>query len=394
MTSKWPVVPLGELIETLGGLWTGKNEPFVKATVIRSTNFGKGQRLDLQDAAVLDVEASQFGKRELQYGDLVLEKSGGGPNQPVGRVVVFDRNETGYSYSNFTNRLRILDRERVLPEYLHQFLTHFHLRGGTESIQSNSTSIRNLSMPDYLRVEIPLPSLDEQKRIVAKLDEAMELLGKIAIRQSTKEMEVERFATSVLTGLIPPTENLISLMEVCDFKGGAQPPKSTFVDKPQNGYVRFVQIRDFESDAHIVYIPESANNRTCLESDVLVGRYGASVGRICRGLTGAYNVALMKVVPDTSQVTTDFLEIFLKSDFFQKPLLELSIRSAQSGFNKDDLATIQIPKVSLDEQAIIIEKYRVANGLVSDIKARSRLKVASTGQVKNSILYAAFAGEL
>ena len=39
-------------------------------------------------------------------------------------------------------------------------------------IQSNSTSIRNLSMPDYLKVEVPLPPLDEQKRIVAQLDEA------------------------------------------------------------------------------------------------------------------------------------------------------------------------------------------------------------------------------
>jgi type I restriction enzyme S subunit len=172
VNTHWSAASLGELVDTLGGLWTGKKDPLVQATVIRSTNFGKDQRINLEDVALLEVEASQFGKRKLQYGDLILEKSGGGPNQPIGRVVVFDLLEAGYSYSNFTNRLRIRDQKRVLPEFLHRFLTHFHLCGGTVPIQSNSTSIRNLSMPDYLKVEVPLPPLDEQKRIVAQLDEA------------------------------------------------------------------------------------------------------------------------------------------------------------------------------------------------------------------------------
>ena len=39
-----------------------------------------------------------------------------------------------------------------------------------------------------------------------------------------------------------------SLTEVCDFKGGTQPPKSTFVYESQKGYVRLLQIRDFASD--------------------------------------------------------------------------------------------------------------------------------------------------
>ena len=40
----------------------------------------------------------------------------------------------------------------------------------------------------------------------------------------------------------------------------------------------------------------------CVANDVLIARYGASVGRILRGLTGAYNVALAKVQPKASDL--------------------------------------------------------------------------------------------
>jgi type I restriction enzyme S subunit len=86
--------------------------------------------------------------------------------------------------------------------------------------------------------------------------------------------------------------------EVCDFQGGSQPPKSNFIFEPRNGYVRFLQIRDFGSDKNITYIPESKKNRHCNEDDILLGRYGASVGKVLVNKAGAYNVAVMKTIPD------------------------------------------------------------------------------------------------
>jgi type I restriction enzyme S subunit len=45
-----------------------------------------------------------------------------------------------------------------------------------------------------------------------------------------------------------------SFDEVFDFKGGTQPPKAMFSDIPQAGFVRLLQIRDYESDDKAVYI--------------------------------------------------------------------------------------------------------------------------------------------
>ena len=139
-----------------------------------------------------------------------------------------------------------------------------------------------------------------------------------------------------------------------DVDGGTQPPASEFVDAPRPGYVRLVQIRDFESDSHITYIPDSRKWRKCCTSDVLIARYGASLGRICTGLEGAYNVALAKVVP-TDRIHLPFAYHLLRSHYFQGPLSASGGRSAQAGFNKDGLAVIPLPIPPLTEQRAIAQ---------------------------------------
>lgn len=109
MKAGWQVAPLGELTQFINGLWKGEEPPFVHVGVIRNTNFTKDGALDDSDIAYLDVEAKKFAKRRLQFGDLILEKSGGGPKQPVGRVVFFDKTEGDFSFSNFTAAIRISD---------------------------------------------------------------------------------------------------------------------------------------------------------------------------------------------------------------------------------------------------------------------------------------------
>jgi len=108
MIDNWPTKSLDEVCQFSNGLWKGKKPPFVNVGVIRNTNFTKEGTLDDSDIAYIDVEAKQLEKRRLQFGDIILEKSGGGPRQPVGRVALFDKQEGDFSFSNFTAALRVL----------------------------------------------------------------------------------------------------------------------------------------------------------------------------------------------------------------------------------------------------------------------------------------------
>ena len=126
-----------------------------------------------------------------------------------------------------------------------------------------------------------------------------------------------------------------------DFQGGAQPLRSEWSDEPLNDSVRMIQIRDYESDDYVCYVRDSSKLRKCSRDDIMIARYGASVARICWGLEGAYNVALVKVIP-RKPYYHHFLRTYLQSDVFQKLLVGMSGRAAQAGFNKSKLKSVEL----------------------------------------------------
>ncbi|MCS0029544.1 restriction endonuclease subunit S [Vibrio alginolyticus] len=157
---------------------------------------------------------------------------------------------------------------------------------------------------------------------------------------ATASLFPEKLVESEL-GLIPEGWEVESLAELMDIKGGTQPPSKHFADELREGYVRLVQIRDYDTDNHLTYIPDEKKLRRTSPLDVMIGRYGAAVGRILWGLSGAYNVALVKAEPKRENVR-EFLRTYLLSNKFQAPMQMMSGRSAQSGFNKSDIASYKL----------------------------------------------------
>lgn len=180
--------------------------------------------------------------------------------------------------------------------------------------------------------------------------------------------------------------------EVLDISGGTQPPKSEFIPAPQDGYIRLLQIRDFGEKPVPTFIPDNGKRKTCRKDDVLIGRYGASIGRICTGMDGAYNVALAKVIkPDF--IDGGFLKYYLMSENFQQPLRLLS-RSAQNGFNKKDLSNFDFVYPPLEEQKRIADKLDSVLAKVEAAQARLDKIPAILKRFRQSVLAAATSGEL
>jgi type I restriction enzyme S subunit len=98
-------------------------------------------------------------------------------------------------------------------------------------------------------------------------------------------------------GVIPDDWEARIIGDVVHFSGGSQPPRSTFIFKYREGYIRLIQIRDYKTDEFITYIPEELARKRCTTDDVMIGRYGPPIFQILRGIQGAYNVALLKSIP-------------------------------------------------------------------------------------------------
>ena len=177
--------------ETLNGLWKGKKEPFVEAGVIRNTNFTPSGRIDYSNIAYLEVEEKQLVKRRLKVGDIILERSGGGPKQPVGRVVFFGREDGTFSFSNFTSTVRVKDKRTFDPRFVFYSLMELYQSGRTEDIQRRTTGIRNLDFPAYKdRARFPKIPLLEQKKIahiLSTVQRAIEAQERII--QTTTELK-------------------------------------------------------------------------------------------------------------------------------------------------------------------------------------------------------------
>ncbi|EGI1261712.1 restriction endonuclease subunit S, partial [Escherichia coli] len=193
----------------------------------------------------------------------------------------------------------------------------------------------NISQGLIKSLEVPLPPLDEQKRIAAILDKAD------AIRQK-REQAIKladdflraTFATMYGNPITNPKKWPVHLMgEIIEFKGGNQPPKSDFIFEPKQGYIRLVQIRDFKSDKYATYIPQEKAKRIFEVDDVMIARYGPPVFQILRGLSGSYNVALMKASPKEN-IRKGFIFYLLQLPEYHDVVVKNSERTAgQTGVN-------------------------------------------------------------
>jgi type I restriction enzyme, S subunit len=168
----WCARPLRTLLAyQLSGDW-GDDEGEVELSVLRSTNFTDSGRLDTSDIAVRRFSAAKAAHIQVRPNDVLVERSGGGPNQPVGRVAVIRQPMAKTGFANFVQILRPKPPE-IAPELLFWMLHQLNKSGFVERLQHQTTQMRNLDLRDYLKVLIPVPAdPEEQTRIADTLKAA------------------------------------------------------------------------------------------------------------------------------------------------------------------------------------------------------------------------------
>ncbi|MDA2922459.1 restriction endonuclease subunit S [Patescibacteria group bacterium AH-259-L07] len=195
----WPTKKLADLLESCdAGVW---GKPAIKGKglfVLRSTNMTNEGRINFSDVAERKIEGD-IKKLELLDGDILVEKSGGGPNQPVGRVAYFIApDDRVYTFANFVQRFRAKP-DLINSHFLFYRLLFLHKIGFTKKLQSQTTGIRNLKLSLYLKTEIPVPPLKIQKQIVERLDaikKVQELNDKqIELADELKKSLIHNFET-------------------------------------------------------------------------------------------------------------------------------------------------------------------------------------------------------
>ena len=394
MKKGWQTKTLEEACQFSNGLWKGEKPPFVNVGVIRNTNFTKDGTLDDSDIAYLDVEAKKLEKRRLQFGDIILEKSGGGPKQPVGRVALFDKDEGDFSFSNFTAALRVLEPDDLDFRFLHKFLHWTYVSGVTEGMQSNSTGIRNLDGDAYKAIEITYPPLAEQQRIVGLLDEAFEGLA-TAKANAEKNLHnaralFESHLQSVFTQRGPGWGEK-SLVDVCTFINGRAYKKDEMLSV---GKYPLLRVGNFFTNRDWYYSDlELDADKYCDNGDLLYA-WSASFGpRVWDGGKVIYHYHIWKVLPHASVVEKRFLLHLLEWDVDEIKKAH-GTGTTMMHVSKGSMESRIVPIPPLKEQAAIVS---LLDDLREETQRLARLyerKHAALEALKKSLLHQAFTGEL
>ncbi len=327
--------------------------------------------------AIRDIKGSKIQQKKLLPGDTIIEKSGGSPNQPVGRVVYFDVTDDTFLCNNFTSILR--PKSDVDKRYFFWSLFNLHQRSVTLSFQNKTTGIINLQLKRYLeKAQIPLPPLPEQRRLAARLDKAD------ALRQKSRAV-VEAYAElgrSVFLEVFgDPVRNErgweVVLLEDIISEGptnGLYKPSKEYgegnpivrIDSFYNGPVVLEKLKR-------VKVSQSELDRYSLQNgDVLINRVNSRshLGKcgLIQGLKEetVFESNMMRVRFDLSKASNEYLMQILHPYVKNQILNRCKDAVNQSSINQSDVKSLQIPLPPLDLQT------RFAR-MVANIEAQRRL---------------------
>lgn len=399
MKKGWEYSTIGDLCDKMNGLWKGKIGPFVNVGVIRNANFTKSFTLSFDNIEYLDVEAKQYKTRKLQKGDLIVEKSGGSEKQPVGRTVLFDREDGEYSFSNFTSVLRIKNRDVISPEFLYKYILFVYLRGDTRKMQKATTGIHNIEFDKFLSILVPKLPLSEQQSIVSYLDSAFAKIDAMKANAEKALNEAKALFQASIKDMLEPKEGWEekSLEEITKkiSDGSHNPPAGVAFSEYEmlssknvrNDYFdfenpRFLSKEDFDKE----------NKRTNIEKgDVLLTIVGASLGDCCvynfeKKIVFQRSVSVIKPIYDI--ISSRFLMYTLQHNY--DSIRNESNGAAQKGIYLKQLAAYKVFIPSISEQKAIVAALDAIKVKVGRLQANYDKICQECSALKQAILRQVF----
>ncbi len=193
-------VPIVELCsKVIGGVWgspEGESEVDMLALGPRVYSFGS-TTLVTTDSPVRSFTAKQVADRRVRDGDIILERSGGSPEQPVGRVVIASDGLEPCVPTDFQRLLRP-DTEKVVPRFLFWHLQADWDAGISTHYSRRTTGITNLSIKEYIAREVSVPTMGEQEAIV----EGADGIDAVAQALSAEVAALRSVRSNLLTALL------------------------------------------------------------------------------------------------------------------------------------------------------------------------------------------------
>lgn len=276
-------------------------------------------------------------------------------------------------------------------------------------IEANTSyaTVKHLSSKQIKAIEMAFPSLDEQRRVVARIKECMERIDEIeGLRSETKKMaatlELAAFHDALVAGINQHGWPMGTLGEVAlSFRyGTSAKAHSDEIGTPVlrmgnivNGYfdysnLKYIELQERELDKYRLKMGDILINRT--NSLELVGK-AAMFDR--EDGEWAYASYLVCVDVDRSRVMPEFATAVINSRMGRDFVAATARRAiGMVNINAKEMARFPMPLPPLKDQEAIVELLRTVRSSAKNL--RSDLEEPGVGHLRSAVLRKAFAGEL
>ncbi len=399
----WKWVKLGDVCEvnprrpSALNLAEEKPTTFIPMTCVDENSRGIS-RLEHRPFAEVAKGYAYFEENDVLYAKIT-------PCMENGKHAIARGLQDGFGFGSTEFHVIRVGNESI-PDWIHQYIT---LPSNLREAKANfrGTAGQKRVPKEFLySLPIPLPPLEEQKRIAGILNKADELKKLREEADKKTEELIPAIFHEMVGSRIKKDEELpagwkwVKLGEVCEVKGGKRLPKGTGFSVVSTGYP-YIRVTDFRTGSinaqEVLHISAAIQNTissyTISSDDVYISIAGTIglVGRVPHELSGANlteNAA--KIVINSLKVNSDFLVAYLRSSPAQAAMVMRTNVVAQPKLALTRIRTISIPLPPLEEQMQIVDRLNGADE-IKKTNAESNTKIE---ELQSSLLQRAFRGEL
>lgn len=395
MKQGWEIKKILDVVVFQRGLTYSKKDEvdFSSNIVLRSNNVDlKTNKLDFKDLKYINPEIIITENKKVTKGSLIICTANGSKSH-LGKVALIDE-DYDYAFGGFMGLIK--PKDILNSDFLFHFMTSDTYKKFISAL-SDGANINNLKFSDLGELEIPLPPLPEQQSIVAILDEAFAAIAKAKANAEQNLKNAKELFESYLHGVF---ENKgeeweeKTLGDVCSLYQGIAINAKTRHALVEKSDLPLLRIKDLKNNTVEQYIDPNnfPINALVNEEDIIYTRTG-SLGLVFRGKRGVLHNNSFKVVPN-SELTKDYLFIWLQNPIFKAKIMGLAMKAAQPDITHAIFKIQEIAIPPIKEQNKIVQKLDALSVETKKLEAIYQQKINDLEELKKSVLQKAFSGEL
>lgn len=398
MKKGWQIKKLIEVCEKITDGTHQTPTYFDQGVLFLSSRNVTSGTIDWENVKYIDQKQHVEMQRRVspQLNDVLLAKNG-----TTGVAALVDRD---VPFDIYVSLALLRPLNTILPKFLLHFINSpIAKRQFTKRLKG--VGVPNLHLEEIREVEVPVPPLEEQQRIVAILDEAF---AGIATAKANTEKNLqnshaifESFLQSIINEAWQSSKQVCLADLAADITDGDHMPPP----KAQSG-IPFITIGNIEKESHQIdfsntfmvsqnYYDSLKQNRKPRAGDLLytvTGSYGIPV-IVPKGIDFCFQRHIGLIRPN-SETLSEWLYYLLLSPQVLKQAHEGATGTAQKTVSLSLLRSFFVPKVSIQKQQELVKKLNLISAETKSLSYVYQKKITLLDELKKSLLHQAFSGEL